>query len=161
MRSAWPNTGIRVQVNFLSPVSGGTYPSLASIYASGETNKIAMGGPDCNQRSARTFWSNELFSGRTGGVDYRNTRAMPWVNELQMLGFSFGLVSTPSIVYNDQYNGQTGMQPQYWVWVRGYGPGTGGSTTNQKWNAGPDSELPFIRSLNPLSAVNFTRPTGY
>lgn len=145
MRTAWPNTAVRVETNYLD-----TDAQMQDLIAHAYQNLIACGGPD---NYSRTYQSNPIFTGFTGGIDYRNR--IPWVSESQYPASSSGGPSaTSSQIYQHNVSGALSAggstQPQYFVWFNNT------FTNSGAYHTFPAETLPFIRSIN--GACNTTNP---
>jgi hypothetical protein len=147
MRTAWPNTAVRVQTNYLD-----TTAQMQDLIAHAYTAQIACGGPD---NYSRIYDSNPIFTGFTGGINYRDV--LPWVSESQYPATSSGGPSaTSSQIYTHNISGALSAggstNPNYFVWFRNNSTANGAHT----WSG---ETLPFIRSIS--GACNTTTPSSY
>ena len=132
-RPAWKETVLRLSANFL-----GDDKLMADLIDYCGTYDVAVGGPDTIPN--QTIQANRIFSGVTGGKDYRGK--LPWVSEVQSpsLGGHEGTF-TPDQLYKHAMNE---VRPNYFVWYRN--TWSGGSA--QKWDTGI---LPYIRSVGGVT----------
>ncbi|MFY1670901.1 hypothetical protein ACN27G_13170 [Plantactinospora sp. WMMB334] len=149
-RAAWPNTGLRLTANWL-----GSDALMADLIHHCESLYCIIGGPDTIP--SEDIQANRIYTGETGGADYRGV--LPFASEIQSpsLGGHEG-DWTPAQLWNHAMNGNSGagiraVQPRYGLWFRN----TWQSGPEQRWHTGI---LPFIRSIN--GAVYSTAcPTAY
>lgn len=141
MRAAWPHTGIRIYTNYL----GGDDSALQTLFADMLTHQITGGGPD---NYSRIYDSNPVFTGHSGGIDYRNQ--IPWVSENQAPATSSGGASvtvSQVVAHNESGALEDGgsTDPNYYVWPRGIFGG-------QSWSSmltTIDANVGVINTTNP------------
>jgi hypothetical protein len=138
VRASWSTTNLRLHANYFQ-----TDALMIDLIKHAASNGAVVGGPDVIP--SEDIQANRVFTGETGGVDYRGV--IPFVAEVQSpsLGGHEGSW-TPEQLYNHSMYGNAAAgiratQPQYFVWLGN----TWSGDDTQKWASGI---LPFIRTIN-------------
>lgn len=139
-RAAWPNTGLRLWIDYF-----GTDANTKTVIDAAVAADWIVGGNDVLPKE--DVQADRIFNGETFGTDHRGV--VPWVSQVahpELCGKEGTF--TPSQLYNHAMQGNLSagmrpMRPQYFIWIRNtWNCSEGGP---QRWSTGI---LPFIRSIN-------------
>lgn len=163
MRLAWPNTAIRICTNYIGDT--GTDAEMRALMAFMHANQLTGGGPD---NFSRTYQSNPVYTGVSGGIDYRGL--MAWCSESQYPASSSGgpsagdtdattsPVPSTANIYAHQFSGSLAAggstMPHYMLFLNN--SYTGNPPTTGTYHTWLGETLPYIRSVS--GRVNTNNP---
>lgn len=149
-RAAFPRSQVRLAANY---VAGGD-AAMIDLIAHCRPLRCIVGGPDV--LPAESIQANRIFSGTTGGHDYRGE--LPFIAEVQSpeLGGKEGTYTPPQL-YNHINTGTSTIRPvraEYWIWFRN--TWSGGSA--QRWST---AIRPFVETTLDGAVHHTTCPTAF
>lgn len=158
MRAAWPNTGIRWQVNFVISA----YASVGQLVETSRLNAVGIGGPDTFPTTVSTGrspldWGDEHYLNKDGTAGLPNTTylgKMPMTAESQQYTLSYGVKPSGQGGFGwtlaDVQAGGIARGATYFVWYNS-------SVNYTQWNP---TILNFVRSIGG-AVYSTTCPTSY
>lgn len=148
MRAAWPNTGLRLQLNYFGPSNPSTTEIANLVRDYYVAYAIGLGGPDTTPTSTGEGgldYGDYVYLGRPayGGVNYAGV--IPMTAESQDYTLSHDSWTMQQI-----YDGGIARTSEYFVWYKN-------SFSVKQWAT---DVLPFIRSINGAVATTVA-PSSY